>query len=31
MYSIYVKLTTDNIIIAVTNYKELYDCKCDPM
>ena len=31
MYNIYVKLTTDNTTTADINYKELYDCKWDPM
>jgi hypothetical protein len=31
MYNIYVKLTIDNIATADINYKELYDCKWDPM
>jgi len=31
MYNIYVKLTTDNTTTAGINYKELYDCKWDPM
>jgi hypothetical protein len=31
MYSIYVKRTTDNTTTAGVNYKELYDCKWDPM
>jgi hypothetical protein len=31
MYNIYVKLTTDNTTAAGINYKELYDCKWDPM
>jgi len=33
MYSIYAKFTTDNTTrpIAGINYKELYDCKWDPM
>jgi len=31
MYIIYVKLTVDNTTTADINYKELYDCKWDPM
>ena len=31
MYNIYVKLTTDNTTTADITYKELYDCKWDPM
>ena len=31
MYNIYVKLTVDNRTTADINYKELYDCKWDPM
>jgi len=31
MYIIYGKLTTDNTTAAGINYKELYDCKWDPM
>jgi hypothetical protein len=31
MYNVYVKLTTDNTTTAGINYKELYDCKRDPM
>ena len=31
MYSIYVKLTTDNTTTTGINYKELYDSKWDPM
>ena len=30
-YNICVELTTDNTTRAGTNYKELYDSKCDPM
>jgi len=31
MYNIYVKLPIDNTTISGINYKELYDCKGDPM
>jgi len=31
MYNIYVQLTIDNATIEGINYKELYDCKWDPM
>ena len=31
MYNIYVKLTIDNKTTAGINYKELHDCKCDPI
>ena len=31
MYNIHVKLNTDNTTTAGSNYKELYDCKWDPM
>ena len=31
MYNIYVKLTTDNTTTAGVNYKELHDCKLDPV
>jgi len=31
MYNVYVKLTTDNTAAAGINYKELHDCKWDPM
>ena len=31
MFNIYVKLTTDNITTEGISYKELYDCKWDPM
>ena len=31
MYSIYVKLATENTTTADINYKELHDCKWDPM
>jgi len=31
MYNIYVNLTTDNTTTAGINYKEVYDCKCDPI
>ena len=31
MYNIYVKLTVDNRTTADINYKELHDCKWDPM
>ena len=31
MYNIYVKLNTDNTTTAGINYKELHDCKWDPM
>jgi len=29
MYTIYVKVTTDNTTTVGINYKELYDCKWD--
>ena len=31
MYNIYVILSIDNAITACIHYKELYDCKRDPM
>ena len=31
VYNICVKLATDNTTTAGNNYKELYDCKWDPM
>jgi hypothetical protein len=31
MYNIYVKLTIENTTTAGINYKELYDCKWDPI
>jgi hypothetical protein len=31
MYNIYVKLTVYNTTTTYINYKELYDCKWDPM
>jgi hypothetical protein len=31
MYNIYVKLNIDNLSTAGINYKELYDCKWDPI
>jgi len=30
-YNIYVKLTIDNTTTVGINYKELYDCKWDPI
>jgi len=30
-YNIYIKLTIDNTTTADINYKELYDCKWDPI
>ena len=31
MYNIYLKLIIDNTTTAGINYKELYDCKWDPV
>jgi hypothetical protein len=31
MYNIHAKLTTDNTTTAAINYKELNDCKWDPI